>query len=123
MTGFAPMDRVLVSPVYLAGPGNSAVVTRPLHAAGWSEARTPERRRTCALPTPHDHAAELPARPRRHSSGSVTWAVECRHLTTYTADGTVVEFAVGLHSASRFAWEYEFEVPDSARDQGEEGSP
>ncbi|MET7684412.1 DUF317 domain-containing protein [Streptomyces sp. NPDC005423] len=41
MTGFAPTNRVLVSPVYLAGPGNSAVVTRPLHAASWAEARTP----------------------------------------------------------------------------------
>ncbi|MDX2756804.1 DUF317 domain-containing protein, partial [Streptomyces scabiei] len=44
MTGFAPTDRVLVGPVYLAGPGNSAVVTRPLHAAGWAEARTPAGR-------------------------------------------------------------------------------
>ncbi|MEW1862238.1 GntR family transcriptional regulator [Streptomyces sp. NBC_00669] len=38
------------------------------------------------------------------------------HRTTYTADGTVVEFALGLHAASRFAWEYEFDVPDSAQD-------
>ncbi|MFC9610396.1 GntR family transcriptional regulator [Streptomyces sp. NPDC056938] len=37
------------------------------------------------------------------------------HRTTYTADGTVVEFAVGIHSASRFAWEYDFKVPDSAK--------
>ncbi|GHI89883.1 GntR family transcriptional regulator [Streptomyces xanthophaeus] len=36
------------------------------------------------------------------------------HRTTYTADGTVVEFAVGVHAASRFAWEYDFKVPDSA---------
>lgn len=34
MTGSAPTDRVLVSPVYLAGPGNSTVVTHPLQAAG-----------------------------------------------------------------------------------------
>jgi len=39
------------------------------------------------------------------------------HRTTYTADGTVVEFAVGIHSASRFAWEYDFQVPDSAQDK------
>ncbi|KPI26655.1 transcriptional regulator, GntR family with UTRA sensor domain containing protein [Actinobacteria bacterium OV320] len=39
------------------------------------------------------------------------------HRTTYTADGTVVEFAVGIHSASRFAWEYDFKVPDSAQDR------
>ncbi|MEV8340512.1 GntR family transcriptional regulator [Streptomyces niveus] len=46
------------------------------------------------------------------------------HRTTYTADGTVVEFAVGIHAASRFAWEYDFKVPDSARDQRtEDGGP
>lgn len=42
------------------------------------------------------------------------------HRTTYTADGTVVEFAVGIHAASRFAWEYEFEVPDSAKDDSKD---
>jgi GntR family transcriptional regulator len=39
------------------------------------------------------------------------------HRTTFTASGTVVEFAIGVHAASRFAWEYEFKVPDSAKDQ------
>ncbi|MEV7613796.1 GntR family transcriptional regulator [Streptomyces sp. NPDC089799] len=39
------------------------------------------------------------------------------HRTTWTADGTVVEFAIGVHAASRFAWEYEFKVPDSASHQ------
>jgi GntR family transcriptional regulator len=38
------------------------------------------------------------------------------HRTTYTADGTVVEFAIGVHAASRFAWAYDFKVPDSAKD-------
>lgn len=47
------------------------------------------------------------------SSGE--WVVEL-HRTTYTADGTVVEFAVGVHAASRFAWAYDFKVPDSARE-------
>jgi DNA-binding GntR family transcriptional regulator len=37
------------------------------------------------------------------------------HRTTRTADGTVVEFAIGVHAASRFAWEYDFKVPDSAQ--------
>ncbi|KPI00257.1 transcriptional regulator, GntR family with UTRA sensor domain containing protein [Actinobacteria bacterium OV450] len=37
------------------------------------------------------------------------------HRTTYTADGTVVEYAIGVHASSRFAWEYDFPVPDSAR--------
>ncbi|MFF7748100.1 UTRA domain-containing protein [Streptomyces sp. NPDC007971] len=39
------------------------------------------------------------------------------HRTTYTADDTVVEFAIGVHAASRFAWEYDFKVPDSAKDR------
>ncbi|MFF7267885.1 UTRA domain-containing protein [Streptomyces cyaneofuscatus] len=39
------------------------------------------------------------------------------HRTTYTADGTVVEFAIGVHAASRFAWEYKFQVPDSATEK------
>ncbi|MEU3951786.1 GntR family transcriptional regulator [Streptomyces achromogenes] len=39
------------------------------------------------------------------------------HRTTYTAAGTVVEFAIGVHAASRFAWEYDFKVPDSAKDK------
>ncbi|MFD3491467.1 GntR family transcriptional regulator [Streptomyces sp. NPDC058690] len=43
------------------------------------------------------------------------WVVEL-HRTTYTVDGTVVEFAVGVHAASRFAWAYDFKVPDSARE-------
>ncbi|MFJ9431859.1 GntR family transcriptional regulator [Streptomyces sp. NPDC101490] len=42
------------------------------------------------------------------------WVVEL-HRTTYMADGTVVEFAIGVHAATRFAWTYEFQVPDSAR--------
>ncbi|MGC5001178.1 GntR family transcriptional regulator [Streptomyces sp. DT203] len=43
------------------------------------------------------------------------WVVEL-HRTTYTADDTVVEFAIGIHAASRFAWAYDFKVPDSARE-------
>ncbi|MFE4207110.1 GntR family transcriptional regulator [Streptomyces goshikiensis] len=43
------------------------------------------------------------------------WVVEL-HRTTYTADGTVVEFAIGLHAATRFAWAYDFQVPDSVRE-------
>ncbi|AZK95899.1 MULTISPECIES: GntR family transcriptional regulator [Streptomyces] len=45
------------------------------------------------------------------------------HRTTYTADGTVVEFAIGVHAATRFAWAYDFKVPDSAAQEPEEGSP
>ncbi|NEB72964.1 GntR family transcriptional regulator [Streptomyces fulvissimus] len=39
------------------------------------------------------------------------------HRTTCTADDTVVEYAVGVHAASRFAREYDFKVPDSAREE------
>lgn len=42
------------------------------------------------------------------------------HRTTFTADGTVVEFAIGVHAASRFAWVYDFKVPDSASDRKDE---
>ncbi|WP_129286479.1 GntR family transcriptional regulator [Streptomyces sp. GZWMJZ-114] len=45
------------------------------------------------------------------------WVVEL-HRTTYTAGGTVVEFAIGVHAASRFAWSYDFKVPDSAAEEG-----
>ena len=46
------------------------------------------------------------------------WVVEL-HRTTYTADGTVVEFAIGVHAATRFAWTYDFKVPDTAKAEGE----
>ncbi|WP_413758381.1 GntR family transcriptional regulator [Streptomyces sp. MMBL 11-3] len=45
------------------------------------------------------------------------WVVEL-HRTTYTADGTVVEFAIGVHAATRFSWSYDFKVPDSANTEG-----
>jgi GntR family transcriptional regulator len=31
---------------------------------------------------------------------------------TYTSDGRLVEFARGVHAASRFAWSYTFKIPD-----------
>jgi GntR family transcriptional regulator len=34
------------------------------------------------------------------------------HRTTYTADDVAVEFAEGIHAASRFAWTYSFTIPD-----------
>ncbi|NEY34302.1 UTRA domain-containing protein [Streptomyces sp. PRKS01-65] len=42
------------------------------------------------------------------------WVVEL-HRTTRTVDGTVVEFAIGVHAATRFAWSYDFKVPDSTK--------
>lgn len=46
------------------------------------------------------------------------WVVEL-HRTTFTADGTVVEFALGVHAATRFSWTYDFKVPDSAAEDGD----
>ena len=37
--------------------------------------------------------------------------VELRR-TTYTVDGLAVEFARGIHVASRFSWSYSFKLPD-----------
>lgn len=34
------------------------------------------------------------------------------HRVTRTADGRPIEYAVGVHSASRFAWSYTFKIPD-----------
>lgn len=34
------------------------------------------------------------------------------HRTTFTKDGTPVEFARGVHAASRFSWTYSFAIPD-----------
>jgi GntR family transcriptional regulator len=31
---------------------------------------------------------------------------------TYTDDDRIIEFARGVHAASRFAWTYTFTVPD-----------
>ncbi|WP_157255064.1 GntR family transcriptional regulator [Nonomuraea typhae] len=34
------------------------------------------------------------------------------HRVTRTADGRPIEYARGIHAASRFAWSYTFEIPD-----------
>lgn len=34
------------------------------------------------------------------------------HRTTFTADDVPVEFARGVHAASRFSWSYSFQLPD-----------
>ncbi|WP_422754979.1 GntR family transcriptional regulator [Micromonospora sp. WMMD708] len=34
------------------------------------------------------------------------------HRTTFTHDGRPVEFARGVHAASRFTWSYTFKIPD-----------
>lgn len=31
---------------------------------------------------------------------------------TYTQDGRLVQFARGIHAASRFSWSYTFKIPD-----------
>lgn len=34
------------------------------------------------------------------------------HRRTFTRDARLIEFARGIHSASRFAWSYTFQIPD-----------
>jgi GntR family transcriptional regulator len=31
---------------------------------------------------------------------------------TFTSDGQIVEYARGIHSASRFSWTYSFDIPE-----------
>ncbi|MER7012057.1 GntR family transcriptional regulator [Saccharopolyspora sp. NPDC000359] len=55
------------------------------------------------MPTPEEAATlELPAGE----------PVVILNRVTSTASGRVVEFARGVHSASRFAWSYTFKIPD-----------
>lgn len=55
------------------------------------------------MPTP-DEADEL-----RLPAGEPVMVL---HRTTATRDGRVVEFARGVHAASRFSWSYTFKIPD-----------
>lgn len=60
------------------------------------------------MPTPEEiHVLELPA-------GQPVMVLERR---TYTADGRIVEYARGVHSASRFSWTYSFDIPDKPTEQ------
>lgn len=55
------------------------------------------------MPTPDEaEQLELPA-------GEPVMVLQRR---TYTGDGRVVEFARGVHAASRFSWTYTFKIPD-----------
>ncbi|MER6665096.1 UTRA domain-containing protein [Amycolatopsis japonica] len=55
------------------------------------------------MPTPDEaEQFELPA-------GEPVMVLQRR---TYTEDGRVVEFARGVHAASRFSWTYTFKIPD-----------
>ncbi|MFF4594964.1 GntR family transcriptional regulator [Amycolatopsis sp. NPDC001319] len=55
------------------------------------------------MPTPDEiETLELPA-------GEPVMVLQRR---TFTADGRVVEFARGIHAASRFSWSYTFKLPD-----------
>jgi GntR family transcriptional regulator len=55
------------------------------------------------MPTPEEtETLELPA-------GEPVMILERQ---TFTADGRCVEFARGVHAASRFAWTYTFQIPE-----------
>jgi GntR family transcriptional regulator len=55
------------------------------------------------MPTPEEvETLELPA-------GEPVMVLQRR---TFTSDGRVMEFARGVHAASRFSWSYTFKIPD-----------
>lgn len=83
-----------------AGPGGGF---RVLHEQGLEPAWIDEDLRA-RMPTP-DEVTTLQLPPGEP-------VVEL-HRTTFTAEHTAVEYAVGVHAASRFAWSYRFPVPDS----------
>jgi GntR family transcriptional regulator len=91
------------------GPAGRGGGFRVLYDAGYEIDHMKETLRA-RVPTPEE------ARLLQLPPGE--WVVEL-HRTTYTADGTVVEYAIGVHAASRFQWEYDFTVPDSAREGGQ----
>ncbi|MFI8398722.1 GntR family transcriptional regulator [Streptomyces sp. NPDC085463] len=88
------------------GPAGKGGGFRVLYDAGYEIDHMQEELRA-RVATP-DEAALLQLAPGE-------WVVEL-HRTTFTADGTVVEFAVGIHAATRFSWSYDFKVPDSAQE-------
>ncbi|MFH8939546.1 GntR family transcriptional regulator [Streptomyces griseosporeus] len=90
------------------GPAGRGGGFRVLYDAGYEIDHMSEE--LFARPATVEEAAQL-----QLPSGE--WVVEL-HRSTYTADGTLVEFAVGVHAGSRFSWRYEFPVPDSAADEG-----
>jgi GntR family transcriptional regulator len=92
-----------------AGPGGGfQVLTQrglePAHMTEELQARMPTRAEVAALQLP-------PGEP----------VMELRR-TTYTADDVAIEYAVGIHAASRFTWTYAFLVPDSAASQANQTS-
>lgn len=85
------------------GPAGRGGGYRVLYDAGYEIDHM--REELSARPPTAEEAAQLQLPPGE-------WVVEL-HRTTFTEDGTVVEFALGVHAASRFAWSYDFKVPDS----------
>jgi GntR family transcriptional regulator len=62
------------------------------------------------MPTPQEiEVLELPA-------GQPVMVLERR---TYTVDDRIVEYARGIHAASRFSWTYSFVIPDKSSEGGE----
>ncbi|MEV5439482.1 UTRA domain-containing protein [Streptomyces sp. NPDC052682] len=102
------------SPVHLAFSGIAA--SPPRACAQLKEGSTQRcspgtaRRLIATFPPGGDEVQLLQLAPGE-------WVVEL-HRTTFTADGTVVEFALGVHAATHFSWTYDFKVPDSAVEGG-----
>lgn len=90
------------------GPAGRGGGFRVLYDAGYEIDHMTEE--LFARPATADEAALL-----QLPSGE--WVVEL-HRSTYTAEDTLVEFAIGVHAGSRFAWRYDFPVPDSTTNKG-----
>lgn len=90
------------------GPAGRGEGFRVLYDAGYEIDRMREELFARSATTEEVKLLQLP-------SGE---AVVELHRTTFTTDGTVVEFAIGVHAASRFRWTYDLAVPDSARRNG-----
>ena len=76
-------DELLVGPVYLAGPGNAALITDPLRAApGWAESHTAAGR-VFSSPCLRGHIADLPG--SRYGGWKISWSREPLGIPTWIA--------------------------------------
>ncbi|MEW2403488.1 DUF317 domain-containing protein [Streptomyces sp. NPDC046862] len=79
-------DNLLVEPVYLAGPGNPALITEPLRAApGWAESQTPTGR-VFSSPCLRAQIAELPS--SCYGGWKVSWSREPLAIPVWIATFT-----------------------------------
>ncbi|MCA2177061.1 UTRA domain-containing protein [Nonomuraea glycinis] len=96
-------------PHYGASPGAPPEASPPALSSCLTASSS--SRRSCTAVSPY--RVRRPVQPQRHGLDLPTGepVIELRR-TTRTADGRVVEYARGVHAASRFMWSYTFVIPD-----------